>query len=690
MAAPAHGGASGMTVLSIDFETASTLDLRKTGVYPYARHPETRVLCMAYAWDDKEPEVWRYDQPFPQDVLDHVLAQKDVRAWNAGFEYQIWNNTLLRQIFGRNEQQIVTYKMFLTQLHDTMADAAYYGLPLSLDQAAEAAHTGHKKDKEGHALMMRMNKPRSKDKQGNPTAWWHEDDPEKFARLCTYCAQDVRVERDVKRAIGQDLPASERAMWLLDQRINGRGVALDVPLIERMQDVANDAKADINAALNTYTCGAVKSVGSNKAMLEYVNSKGFQTDNLRADTVANEIDRIDRVAAPSRDELDVIQVLELRAAGSKTSVAKLPSMLACSALDEQLIQCVRGMLQYYGAFRTGRWAGRLIQPQNMPRPSLKEDVIRRAIDAIMAGADAATLELLFGVPAMEIISSLLRSVLVARKGRKLVVFDFSQIEARVLPWLADEQKTLEVFRRGEDIYKHGAADVFSKPADQIDGDERQIGKVATLALGFGGGKGAFQTMAQNYGVTVTDKRAEEIKVAWRAGNPKVVQLWWDLDAAFKAACADTTGTFIQQVGQWLRVGRWGAHVVIVLPSGRGLFYRDAKLEANPDDPSKLDATYMGLNQYTRKWERLRTYGGKLAENVTQATARDCMAHVMLEADKQGIQTLLTVHDELITEADARLSGWQADKLEQLMSTPPTWAPGLPVAGDGWIGDRYRK
>lgn len=670
-----------MTVLSIDFETASVLDLRKTGVYPYARHPETRVLCMAYAWDEADPLVWRWHDPFPQDVLDYVARGGDTRAWNAGFEYQIWNNTLLRQI-GMNPDNNVN-SMSLLQLHDTMADAAYYGLPLSLDQAAEAAHTGHKKDKEGHALMMRMNKPRSKDKQGNPTAWWHEDDPEKFNRLCEYCAQDVRVERDVKRAIGQDLPPKEREMWLLDQRINGRGVALDVPLIEQMQGVAEDAKAAINAELAQATGGAVKSVGSNAAMLAYVNERGFQTDNLRADTVAGALE------APTTPAL-VRRVLELRAAGSKTSVAKLPSMLACSALDDQLIQCVRGMLQFYGAFRTGRWAGRLIQPQNMPRPSMKPDAILRAIDAIMAGADAATLELLFGIPAMEILSSLLRSVLVARKGRKLVVFDFSQIEARVLPWLAGEEKKLQIFRTGQDVYKYSASDIFSIPVAQIDGDQRQIGKVGELALGFGGGKGAFQTMAQNYGVSVTDKRAEEIKVAWRAANPKVVQLWWDLDAAFKAACADTTGTFIQQVGQWLRVGRWGAHVVIVLPSGRGLFYRDAKLEANPDDPSRLDATYMGLNQYTRKWERLRTYGGKLAENVTQATARDCMADVMLAADNQGIETLLTVHDELITEADDARAQWQSDTLEQLMSTPPKWAPGLPVAGDGWIGTRYRK
>lgn len=679
-----------MSVLSIDFETASVLDLRKTGVYPYARHPETRVLCMAYAFDEQDPKVWRWHDPFPKDVLEHVQLGRDVRAWNAGFEYQIWNHTLQPQI----GFWPALHGLSLLQLHDTMADAAYFGLPLSLDQAAEAAHTGHKKDKEGHALMMRMNKPRSKDKQGNPTAWWHEDDPDKFDRLCEYCAQDVRVERDVKRAIGQDLPPKEREMWLLDQRINARGVALDVPLIERMQTVATEAKAAINDELSAGTGGEVKSVGSNAAMLSHLQAHGFPHDNLRADTVAGSLTALDE---QSKDpavwtwrHAQVRKVLELRAAGSKTSAAKLPAMLACAGLDDKLIQCVRGMLQYYGAFRTGRWAGRLIQPQNMPRPALKPDVILRAIHVVMNGADAATLELLFGVPAMEIISSLLRSVLVARVGRKLVVFDFSQIEARVLPWLAGEEKKLQIFRTGQDVYKHSASDIFGIPVPDIDGDQRQIGKVGELALGFGGGKGAFQTMAQNYGVTVTDKRAEEIKVAWRAANPKVVQMWWALDAAFKAACADTTGTFIQQVGQWLRVGRWGAHVVIVLPSGRGLFYRDAKLEANPDDPSRMDATYMGLNQYTRKWERLRTYGGKIAENVTQATARDCMAHVMLEADKQGIETLLTVHDELITEADNNRAEWQAKELEKLMSEPPAWAPGLPVEGDGWIGDRYRK
>ena len=659
-------------MLSIDFETASTVDLRRSGVFPYARHKDTRVLCMAYAFNDGPVSIWKEGEPVPQKVIDHVDAGGNVRAWNAQFEYEIWNNCFLPQLGLPS-----AHKLNYIQVYDTMADGAYFGLPLGLDQAAQAAGTSHMKDKDGHALMMRMNKPRTKE----PLTWWHEQNPEKFQRLCDYCKQDVEVERAVKKSIRHDLPPSEREMWILDQRINARGLALDTNLIERMETVADDAKKLINTELNTLTNGKVPTVGSAAAMLTFLQNNGLpEIDNLRKHTV------VDLLADPELPEL-VRSVLQLRQDGSKTSVAKLPAMLQATSADTDGVLCVRGMLQYYGAFRTGRWAGRLIQPQNMPRPALTSAEIELAIKYITDGANAETLELLLNAPAMEIVSSLLRSVLVARPDHKLVVYDFSQIEARVLPWLADEQDTLDVFRRGEDIYQQAAGGIYNKPPSTVTKDERQIGKVAILALGFGGGKGAFQTMAANYGLSLPDEQAENIKVAWRGSNPKVVQFWRDLDVAFRSACADKSNSFKHKVGK-VTIARWGAHVVIVLPSKRGLFYRNAALET--DEEGKVGSTYMGLNQYTRKWERLRTYGGKLAENITQAVARDCMAEVMKAADKQGIETLLTVHDELITEAKNDRADWQSQTLERLMTTPPAWAVGLPTMGDGWVGDRYRK
>lgn len=662
-----------MRTLSLDFETCSEVDLRKTGVFPYARDPSTQVICMAYAFDNDPVQVWRFDQPFPVDVLDHVQNYGDVRAWNAQFEHQIWNNTLLPQL-----TRGPAFEMSLGQITDTMAQAAYYGLPLSLDQAATAAGTGHLKDKDGHALMMRMSRPRVKAKNGNPATWWHLEDADKLARLCAYCAQDVEVERSVANLLPA-LPKAEAQMWHLDQRINGRGVGLDIPLIDAMEELAAKAKDALNAKLQALTAGAVKSLNATSAMLAHLNSLGWTEDNLRKDTV--------EAALADANLTNVVRtILQIRADGAKTSVSKLPTMkLAAHPLDG--FPCVRGMLQYYGAFRTGRWAGRLIQPQNMPRPSLKPAQIEAAIVAVKHRLDPDQIELLFGVSAMEVLSSMLRSVLVARPGKKLCVADFAQIEARVLPWLAGENKVLEVFRQGRDVYKAAAADVFGVPEDEVTSDQRQIGKVVVLALGFGGGVGAFQTMAAVYGVDLPDDRADNIKALWRTANPKIVQFWHDLEAAFRSVIRNPTS--IIQVGK-LRVGRFGAHVVIVLPSGRGLFYRDAEIRARADDPSRDEATYMGLNQYTRKWERLKTYGGKLAENVTQAVARDCMAHIMMQADAKGIETLLTVHDELITEAPEDRADATLGELESLMGTPPPWATDLPVGSDGWAGDRYRK
>lgn len=665
--------------LSIDFETASVADLRRTGVHPYARHHTTRVLCMAYAFDDDPTLVWREGEPFPADVLAHVRQAGRVNAWNAAFEFQIWNATLVRQC-GLNED---TDNLSLSQLHDTMAAAAYWGLPLSLDAAAPAAGLSIVKDKEGHRLMMQMCKPRRFDPITGDVAWWHEDDPEKFTRLCDYCVNDVDTERAIKNAI-PDLPLQERAVWVLDQRINQRGVSVDYRLVERLKDLslaAADRAADDIRAL---TGGVVASINAHKALLAWLQSHGYPEDNLRRGTVEK---RLDDPACTGLER----QGLELRSDAARTSAAKLNAMLdACEVRGD--VGQIHGMLQYYGASRTGRWAGRLVQLQNMPRGVIK--AIAEAINIILAGATIDMIEALFGPP-MGVVSSCLRGCIVALPGNELVVADFAQIEARVLPWLAGQTDVLDVFRSGGDVYVQAAAGIYGRqfPAghlfskDDIPSDERQIGKVAILALGFGGGKGAFTTMAAGYGMEVGDDKAEEIKNAWRQANPKIVEFWWELDRAARGVIKDPA--HIANVGP-LRIGRWGAHMVIVLPSGRGLVYRNARLVANPDRPGTFDITYMGLNQYTRKWERIRTYGGKLAENVTQAVARDVMADAMLRADGAGHQIVLTVHDELLTEAPAGTEDEALDALINIMRTPPTWAAGLPTDADGWAGGRYRK
>lgn len=663
--------ASPVADLSIDFETASLVDLRRTGARTYAQHPSTRVLCMAYAFDDEDVQVWVTGQPFPPDVLDHVMNMHAVHAWNAAFEYEIWNYTLLRQI----GQHASASDLSRTQLHDTMATAAYWGLPLSLDAAAPAAGVRHKKDKEGHRLMMQLCKPRTVNAVTGEVTWWHEDEPDKLDRLVEYCRQDVVVERAIKSAIPSH-PDAERQVWLLDHRINDRGVTVDYTFVERLKGVSVRAANRATQDVQRLTGGAVKSINAHKAFLTWLQAHGYPEDNLRRATVEA---RLDDPACVGLER----EGLGLRLDAARTSAAKLNAMLdACPV--RRTTGTVHGMLQYYGASRTGRWSGRLIQMQNMPRGSISN--VSAAITLIEGGATDDQIEALFG-PIMGVVASCLRGCIVAPPGKVLVVPDFSQIEARVLPWLAGQIGTLDAFRRGEDIYVIAAAGIYGIDPKDVTKAQRQIGKVAILALGFGGGKGAFLTMAANYGLTLPEEQAEGIKAAWREANPKIVSFWWDLDRAARQVIQNPTK--VVAVGR-LRVGMFGAHLIIRLPSGRALVYRDARLVANADRPGTQDISYMGINQYTRKWERLRTYGGKLAENVTQAVARDVMADAMLRADADGHEIVLTVHDEILALAPEGRGQERLDDLIGIMRVPPAWAAGLPTDADGWFGQRYRK
>lgn len=659
-------------ILSLDFETASQADLRRTGSATYSEHPSTRVLCLAYAFDNDPVQIWRIGEPFPQGALDHCQNMHPVRAWNAAFEFNIWNNTLLRQLRGAGHGPLVGSNLEVNQMRDTMAQAAYYGLPLSLDMAAQAARLPISKSKAGHSLMLRMCRPRGVDTATGAPIWWHETDPVKLDELCAYCVQDVEVERALANML-PTFPAAEQRVWELDQRMNQRGVGVDYTFVEKMKALAMDAALATNTTLAQITSGVVKTVNSTKPMLELLRSLGYPHDNLRKGVVA---ERLDAMACEGLER----DILELRADGAKTSAAKLDAMLGAS-VTRGGVGRVRGMLQYYGAFRTGRWAGRLIQLQNMPRGTLSASAVDAAVKAVLAGASLATMALLFG-SGMTVVSSLLRSCIVAPSDQTLSVADFAQIEARVLPWLAGQQDVLDVFRSGEDVYVQAAAGIFGVPPHLVTKDQRQIGKVAILALGFGGGKGAFKTMAAIYGLDVTDERAEEIKVAWRAANSATVNFWWALDRACRHVL--TNPNSVVPVGPHIKVGRVNAHLVIVLPSNRALFYRDAKLVANPDRPGQDDITYMGMNQYTRKWERIRTYGGKLAENVTQAVARDVMAHAMVQCENEGMTLVLTVHDELLAENSS------LDRMLEIMRTPPAWASDLPVGAEGWEGPRYKK
>jgi DNA polymerase len=646
-----------VSVLRIDFETASTCDLKRAGAWVYSLHPDTRVLCMAWAFDDETVCVWRPGQIFPQRVTDHVKAGGEVHAWNALFEFCIWNNALWRAL-------ISLPKVTLTQLHCTMACAAYYGLPMSLDMAGPASGAGVHKDKIGHALMLRMSRPRS---TKPAVTWWHETDHIKYDRLCLYCADDVRTERAVAGTL-PPLPASERLVWLMDARMNMRGLMIDRPLVVRLMDIADAEVARLSQELAVVTGGAVTSVTKTEALKVWLRNLGHsQVDSLAKDSMGDLLNDV-TIQGNAR------KALLIRQEAAKTSTAKLQSMLDCSdPYDDR----VRGLVMHYGATRTGRWAGRLVQVQNLPRP-VRGVRVELFIQHVQQGMDVETLRFVHG-NLLDAVSSSLRGCFMAAPGMGFAVCDYSAVEARVIAWLAGQTDLLDVFRRGEDVYLYTAAKIGSV--------DRTLGKVATLGLGFGMGWVKFIESALTYGLTLTAELAQAVVQAWRQANRKIVAFWYDLEQAVRDAIESHHETKVGAVTVRMGRGLMTGHLLIWLPSGRPLVYRNARLETVN---GRSQITYDGLDQYTRQWTAIRTYGGKLAENVTQAVARDLLADAMLETEADNLPIVASIHDEELVEvpADEIQSAFLA--MQGLMSTSPAWAPGLPLGGAGWTGQRYGK
>jgi len=651
-------------VASLDFETGSRADLRKVGAAKYAEDPTTRVICFSYELPDGMGiRSWRIGDPPPRGLMAWVRLGGRVSGWNVIFEWHIWNKVLLRTF-------PLAPRLKLEQLLDTMAVAANAGLPLGLDMAAKALpHLKLTKDKDGHALMMRMSRPRTV-LAGGALEWWDQTDPARLDRLVAYCEQDVRVER----AILEDLPAMRRAeqdVWLWDARIMTHGIVFDRALAARMKALADEETANLDRLMKHYTLGEVPNTRAVGKLLTWVRTREPEVASLAKDQLALWIGKLpDGV---------VKTVLEIRQEAARSSVAKLVAMENwASDLDARM----RGLTQYYGAFRTGRWAGRGPQVQNYPRSMVKDQ--DGLVAYVLAGGDADGIGLFFDVDVLTALASILRGCLTVAKGKIFAAVDFSQIEARVLPWLAGDDVLLDVFRSGKDIYVVAAARIFGVPEGAVTGDQRQIGKVAVLALGYQGGANAFQTMAKNYGLVIDPVEADQIKTDWREGNPLIVRLWYAVDRAALDA--------VKSPGRVTTAGRCvfrmkGKHLVVKLPSGRELVYRDAKIGTGTFGNDCV--SYMGMDQYTRLWKRIDTYGGKLVENITQAVARDVMASAMLRLCRAGYQVLGSVHDELLLELDP-LKGETLRGVLALFEEPPVWAEGLPVDAGGYEGARFKK
>ena len=635
-----------MTV-SIDFETRSAVDLRKTGVYKYAADPSTDIWCMAYKapWSD-DVLVWQPGNERDIYLEDWIMAGGLLSAWNANFERTIWNEVMV----GRYQWPATRIK----QWRCTMAQASAMGLPRALGQAAAVLGVEEQKDKTGAALMLRMARPRKVNADGSYT-WWNTKD--KVEQLIQYCRQDVRTELSVAEVLNE-MPDSERRLYQLDQRINDRGVKVDRDLIERVNKLANSASENIDAEIKRLTNGQVKAATNAMDLTAWLRGYELNVTSVDKQTVARML---------SIDGLHPIikQVLKLRQDGAKSSTAKYDAMVNAADADDRM----RGLLMYHGA-ATGRWSGRLVQPQNFPRPVKKNDELETIIAKLKADKDVSE----HGAGTI-IASDLLRSMLIAEDGHRLMFADYSAIEARVLAWMAGQNDLVETFRKGEDVYKEMASAIYNKAVDAISDDERQVGKMAILGCGYGMGGKRFAEQCASMGIKVDEDEAKRIVAVYREKNNRIAQYWRDVEQ-----------DFVEMVKQAGRVGTVG----LALPSGRSLTYHNPRIiqRETPWGAMRDTAQVDTLNSVTRQWVSQIIWGGLLTENVVQATARDMMATAMMALEVKGYNVILSVHDEIICEVPDNFGS--LDEMIDIMTRVPAWAEGCPINAEGKEGKRYRK
>jgi DNA polymerase len=651
-------------ILHLDFETASRLDLTKVGSSRYSRDVSTVVTCVAWAFDDGEVQSATLPDRLPGPVHDHLEANGAYHAWNASFETAIIKNCF--GVYVGPEQAVCT-----------MQRALHAGLPASLAEAGPALGLADIKDAGARRLMLQMSRPR---KDGT---WWHDTDEAKLAALAKYCEQDVIAERAIGEMIPK-LPPSEGAVSRLDAETNHRGIGLDLPLIARLLTIAGKETRLLDAECSTLTNGAVTSPGTQtERLIKWLRNEGVTIGDLSKESVRETLEPLYASTLPDH----VRRVLEIRQKIAKSSIRKLQAMLNAVDGDGR----VRGTLQYYGAGRTGRFSGRLIQPQNLPRP---EKYANQAIAAVKElGLDNEGLRIFYDDP-LTVVASCLRGCLIPAKGKRFLIYDLAQIEARVLAWLAGQNDVLDVFRRGEDVYEYAGRRI---------GGGRALGKVVTLACGYGMGPVKFQDTAKAYGVTLTLEEAEAAVAAWRQANDKIRYFWWDMENATQMALGYRNPkarrkTWIGTLGGLCTVGKVrikkvGDTLAVKKPNGGKLFYHNPRLVPSIDG-TRLSFEFDGVAMPSGKWAAQASYGGKMAENVTQAVARDIIVEAALRVSAKfpRAELVLSVHDELLFEVSREIADdpMTVLALNAMIEAQPDWADGLPIKAEGGVLDRYGK
>lgn len=696
-------------VLHIDLETYSELNLYTVGTYNYSRNCE--VMLMAWGLEPKG------NRPFKARVIDFTRGQRipdklmdiihdpntTIVIQNSFFDRHVINGT---KLFGK--------KLPVDRIDDTMAISLAHGLPASLDMlsAVFGLDEDTAKMKDGRRLINLFCKPQPKTAVRNT----YQTHPEDWKLFMQYARQDITSMREVYNRLPKwNNSGKERAIWELDQKINDRGILIDVDLCVKAVEEERVARVSIKKQTFKATDGVVENATQRTALLNYLNDTfDLNMHDLKADTVER---RLNQAGLPA----EIREVLELRSEASKNSAAKYRRAYQNACLVDERF---RGALQYCGAARTGRWAGRVVQPQNMKRPTAKQDVIDEATLAIKDG----TFREKFTESPMDMLGNCVRGIIVASTGRKLVVSDLANIEGRGLTWLAGEKWKLKYFRDFDaglvkfDNYVAAYAKAMNVSMEEAsEFRNRQIGKVLELGLGYGGGVAAFLTFAAVYRLDLQElaeavwetadqgqinecagkyewakengyhanlppfqyAACEYMKQKWREAHPYTVRFWSNLERCFKRAISNPGVTLPVEGCPYIKMRRDRGWLRIRLPSGRYLTY------CNPGIDDKGNIFFYGVDQYTRKWGKVFTYSGKLSENVTSATARDVMAYNMPRIEKAGYPIILSVHDEIITEPRDHPK-FSSDRLSRLLSTNHEWCKTMPLAAAGFETKRYMK
>ena len=642
-----------MKKLSIDLETYSSVDLGKSGVYKYAESEDFEILLFAYSIDDGEVKVvdLASGEVIPEEILS-ALSDENVEKWvfNANFE-----RVCLSRFLGKRLKPQGWYC--------TMIWSAYLGLPLSLEKVGEVLKLDKQKMNEGKALIRYFSIPCKPTKtNGMRTRNLPHHDLKKWSTFKEYNQRDVETEMAIKKKLSAfPVPKSEWENYWIDQNINDRGILIDEVLVDsaiKFDEILREENMDRAIELT-----GLENPNSPLQLKEWLNKKGLEIDSLAKKDVES---------ALKNAEGDIKEVLELRQELSKSSVRKYDAMKNVKGKDNR----ARGLIQFYGANRTGRYSGRLIQVQNLRRNNLKDLDLARSL---VKNRDYVTMEILYESPS-DILSQLIRTAFIAKEGTRFIISDFSAIEARVLAWLAGEQWVLDAFENGEDIYCRTASRMFGVPVEKhgVNGHLRQKGKIATLACGYQGALGALKAMG-GIEMGLSKDELQSIVDSWRDANPNIVSLWWDIDAVVKRVVK----TRSKEKYKNLVISYEKGILFIQLPSKRRLAYPKAKIGANRFGGESV--IYQGI-VVGNKWDKIESYGGKFVENIVQAISRDILAEAMMRLEKKEFNIVMHIHDEVVIESDSS----SIEEINEIMSIVPSWAPGLILDADGFESEFYKK